>query len=92
METQYYVYKYVGDDGEIVYVGYTKDLKQRHYNHHIDSFYHDELWYIECSEKSDALYLKEYLIRKYHPKYNKEFHRNAPPSFNFVLNWVKFTR
>ena len=93
METRYYVYKYIDGNGEIVYVGCTKDLAQRHYNHHIDPFFHCELWYADCGEKMDALFVKQYLIRKHRPKYNRDFSRDKSPSFEIEnLDWHKFTK
>lgn len=38
-----YVYRYIDEDGKVVYVGKTIDLERRHYQHKFDSWYRE--WY-----------------------------------------------
>ena len=94
-----YIYKYVNNDGEIVYIGKTKNLKIRLYQHStaIDdnhSWYNDRLhiFYVELKEYGDCSIVEPYLIMKYHPIGNLDFNRNEK---SFVieefenLEWIQ---
>lgn len=68
-----YIYKYVRND-EIIYIGKTKNLQQRHKQHlqEAGKFYEtDELYYFLCPTSNIMDVYETALINKYHPVLNK---------------------
>ena len=75
------VYKFINSEGEVIYVGKAKNLKNR-----VKSYFRiildrdtktqalvdniDDLEYIEVSTELEALILEEKLVKKFQPKYN----------------------
>lgn len=68
-----YIYKYVRNN-EIIYIGKTKNLQQRHKQHlqEVDKFLKtDELYYFLCPTSNIMDVYETALINKYHPILNK---------------------
>ena len=65
----YYIYKHYNSDGEVIYVGQTKDMKKRQGTHkhkeHID-----KITYVEVSTREIMDLYEKYYISKYNPKFN----------------------
>ena len=75
------VYKFINSDGEVIYVGKAKNLKNR-----VKSYFRitldrdtktqalvdniNDMEYIEVSTELEALILEEKLVKKFQPKYN----------------------
>ena len=80
----YYVYRFLSVEEEILYVGYTKNIKKRlniHFtNGHLPSECYEKIKrieYIEVQLKSEAIIYEIYYINKFKPKFNtrdKELH------------------
>ena len=75
------VYKFLNDDGEVIYVGKAKNLKNRVKSYFRVNFDRDtktkalveniaDLEFIEVSTELEALILEEKLVKKFQPKYN----------------------
>jgi len=75
------VYKFLNQDGEVIYVGKAKNLKNRVKSYFRVKFDRDtktqalvenihDLEYIEVSTELEALILEEKLVKKFQPKYN----------------------
>lgn len=62
-----YVYRYLNPCGTVIYVGKTKNLDARHYQHCSDVWYSDDLdlQYIPVETDSEADILETYFIGKY---------------------------
>ena len=76
-----YIYKFINEHGELIYVGITK-CKNRRINQHIKADLRKikEARYIYYSYDFDEYYIKrleKYMIYKYKPKYNKIGGKNA---------------
>lgn len=74
-----FVYRFVGEGGEILYIGRTKNLKNRirqHFNGgHLEKECYDKtisIHYLEFESESDMFFMEIYLINKYKPKYNSK--------------------
>lgn len=62
-----YVYRYVNSCGTVIYVGKTKNLDSRHYQHRSDDWYSDnlDLQYIPVETSTEADILETFFIGKY---------------------------
>jgi hypothetical protein len=82
-----YVYKFLNEQEEIIYIGRTKNLKKRIETHnHLPSECYDEadkIEYIKLDSTDEGIIYEMYLINKISPKYNTEF--NKSPMFEFEL-------
>lgn len=91
------VYKFVGDQGEIIYVGKAKSLKNRiasYFNAH-GQMYHktrvmvknaNRVEYILVDSEQDALLLESSLIKKYQPRYNVSLKDGKSYSYLCIKN------
>lgn len=95
----YCVYKFVGYDNEILYIGKTStDITYRMIQHflngHLESGVYKKvhkIYYSNCLNRDDMSIKERYLINKLNPKYNKEYNNNH--SFNFEISdfkWIEF--
>ena len=80
MDKKYYVYKFLNDDQEVLYVGKTTNLKDRIFRHfhsgHLSPECYSEvsyIRYIECKTDLEMTIKEIYFIDKYKPKYNSVF-------------------
>ena len=71
------IYKFINKEGEVIYVGQTKNIKDRLMTHLRTNFICEECYkeieVIEHSKIEDLynpLYVERYFITKYNPKYN----------------------
>ena len=75
-----YVYRFIDEKGNIIYVGKTVNINNRMQQHfsdkgHLPKECYREVAKIECikwATKSDAQIMEVYYINKYKPKYNKQ--------------------
>lgn len=80
MDKKYYIYKFLNDDQEVLYVGKTTNLKDRMFKHfhsgHLSPECYSEvssIRYIECKTDLEMTIKEIYFIDKYKPKYNSVF-------------------
>lgn len=68
----YYVYKYLDENDNIVYIGKTTKLQQRIKAHRYDKLspYRGNCYFHICKSKTDMDNLERYLINQYKPKLN----------------------
>ena len=80
-----YVYKFLNHEGEIIYIGRTKDMNNRQTSHnHLSKQCYNEtkqIQYIELCSYDEMCIYERYLINKIAPKYNTEFNNNSDFSF-----------
>ena len=81
----YYIYKYVNEKNKIDYIGQTTDLKQRVFAHYQDEYGKEKIYYFECENKAQMDNYEYLLIRKYRPKYNKQFNETLANEMNIIL-------
>lgn len=96
----FYVYKFLNENNDIIYIGLTTNLKnrltQQHFTkagHLYEDVYNETscILYSECLSKDDMKIKERYLINKHSPKYNFQLNNNS--SFNFEINdfvWKQF--
>jgi len=99
---KYYVYKYVRQTGEIVYIGITSNLQRRFSQHEIeDPFYEPDncsylVYYFETPTLTDSKIWELLLINKYKPQFNVRDKETASLLPLFLSNyesepqWEKF--
>lgn len=80
-----YVYRFLGEGGEVIYVGHTINLNSRLKSHIGRKTYGErqipyedihnikKAEYVELSSRADMMVLEAYLIALWKPKYNKDF-------------------
>lgn len=80
-----YVYQFISNDNEPMYIGLTQDMRSRMNRHKGNATMRDgcipeeafaflkECVYTETESMADAIVLEAYLIAKYKPSYNKEY-------------------
>lgn len=95
----YYLYRFINFDGEIIYIGKTKNLKTRAEQHFpsrsIKQINYDEVCKVEYAEvktKADQHILEIYYINKTKPKYNISNKEKADITFsiNYNLEWKEY--
>lgn len=68
------VYRFLNQEGEIIYIGKAKNLKNRLYNHkHLPKDCYEEratVEYVAFETEDDMDFAERYYIPKYKPKYN----------------------
>ena len=74
----FFVYKYLNAQNEIIYIGQTTDIRTRVWDHNVqtDKIKNEEInkiYYHRCQHKTEMDAYEYFLIRKYHPKYNSIF-------------------
>ena len=74
----FFVYKYLNAQNEIIYIGQTTDIRTRVWDHNVqtDKIKNEEInkiYYYRCQHKTEMDAYEYFLIRKYHPKYNSIF-------------------
>lgn len=67
-----FIYKYVDKKGIPQYIGQTIKINQRHHQHLQDTYGKLDMYYFQCDLYEIDLY-EALLIKKYRPKYNKQF-------------------
>lgn len=80
MNQKGYVYKFLGESDELLYIGKTKDIKRRINEHMTNGHLSQEqykkvvsIYYVELASMNDAGLLERYMIAKCKPEFNKEF-------------------
>lgn len=92
----YYVYRYLDNKEEPVYIGITNDLSNRRRSHRrYSEWYSEELRYqfIEVRNQYIAKTYEEYLINKHSPKGNKACNNGydvSEISFHLKSDWCDF--
>lgn len=69
----YYIYKHLNSDMEVIYVGQSKNIKNRTNEHKSTSSWNKEIYKIVYAEVSDKMLMnlyEKYYISKHLPKYN----------------------
>ena len=74
----FYIYKYENNNGKIIYIGQTTNLKERIKQHTKDKLenFVGKIYYFECENKTSMNSWEYFLINKYHPQYNVVFNDN----------------
>ena len=97
----FFVYMFLGEDKEVLYIGSTTNLHSRILSQHFKSncgnlsedCLHEtkSIFYHKNESDSEMKIYERYLINVKKPKYNKNMNRGD--SFNFVLNfeWIIYT-
>lgn len=93
----HYIYKFLNEKDEIIYIGSTNNITTRIKAQHFNGFGHlpnkcyEEVFlvlYSECVSIDDAKVKERYLINKLSPKYNDKLNNNSIFSFNIeISNW-----
>lgn len=90
-----YVYRFLNDKDEIIYIGRSKNLDKRLYNHnHLPEECYKEIKRIEyaiCKNDDESSICERYFINIFSPKYNTQYNNNS--KFNFEipnLEWNKY--
>jgi hypothetical protein len=65
----YYIYKHLDLKGEVIYVGQTKDMKNRQGTHRHKE-YMDKIMYVEVKTREIMDLYEKFYISKYNPKFN----------------------
>lgn len=103
MEKGYYVYRFMGNDGEILYVGRTIDMEQRVKTHfssagHLNSECYErtlKVEYIGLPTKIDMVIKELYYINKWKPSYNTKDKQDSDMEVEIdetVDNWIEYKR
>lgn len=94
----YYIYRFLDENQNDIYVGITNDIKRRITQQHFTSRGHlsykcyeeaEYVVYSKCYSKDDARIKERYLINKLSPKYNVVYKNDSV--FNFEINdfqWI----
>ena len=71
----FYIYKYVNNKNNIIYIGKTNNIERRIKEHKKDKLknFNGDIYYFTCSNKINMDMLEYVLINKYHPKYNIQY-------------------
>ncbi len=79
----YFVYKFIGKNNEVLYVGQTIDVDRRMQEHKgkIWDLEKDHIEYARCENMADMCLYEMYYINKLHAKYNDSLVYNVEPSF-----------
>lgn len=79
----YFVYKFIGKDGDVLYVGQTVDVDRRMQEHKGRQWdiEKDHIEYARCENMADMCLYEMYYINKLHAKYNDCLVYNVEPSF-----------
>lgn len=90
----YTVYKHINKNGNIIYIGKSKNLKQRQRQHKKTTEWFndiDEIEYMEFETKTGMDIAELYLINKYSPTNNKKDNRGENVDYMTIdENWKKF--
>lgn len=80
-----YVYRFLNKDGEIIYIGRSKDLKNRlnSHTHLSEECYNeiDRIEYIRCLNDDESSVYERYYINIINPKYNSQYKNSSEFSF-----------
>lgn len=79
----YYVYKYINEKNEVLYVGQTIDLDRRFSEHkgRIWDLEKSKILFAKCQNEADMCIYEMYYINKLKSKYNTSLVYNVEPSF-----------
>lgn len=98
MKIENCVYRFLNNEGQVIYIGKAKNLKARMANHnHLPGECYEEMVKIEYCEfdtEDDIDLAERYLIPKYKPKYNTEFKQRDLGIVIYPLenlNWKIYT-
>ena len=89
----HYIYKFLSEEGEVLYVGMTGSIKSRINTQHFRSTGHlsDDCYreakvvvFHECVSRDDAKIRERYLINLESPKYNNKMNNNS--AFSFTID------
>lgn len=90
----YTVYKHINKNGDIIYIGKSKNLKQRQQQHKKTTEWFndiDEIEYMEFETKTGMDIAELYLINKYSPINNKKDNRGEDVNYMTINeNWKGF--
>lgn len=96
----YYVYRFLNQNNETIYIGRTKNLKKRIEQEHFASHGHlpvecyketKSVQYIKLTNQNEMIMYEIYLIDKYSPKYNIEHKQQEKCSFELPeKEWITY--
>lgn len=95
---KYYIYKFLNENNEVIYVGQTIDMNKRMYQHKTYNYknydLYNDVYKIRYAEVESDYHMNIYEIHyicKYNPKYNIQFKTNNKKLFNLPeVNWEQF--
>lgn len=99
MSNKFYVYRFLNDNGEVIYIGRTNDLQRRLETEHFSEYGHlskecyrecKTIEFMELDSKSEMKVYELYLINRYSPKYNVMENRNDDFTFILKEHWTKY--
>ena len=92
-----YVYRFINNNNEIIYIGKAKDLKNRISNHnHLPKQCYEErvkIEYIVCLNDNESSSYERYWINNLSPKYNTQYDNKS--GFSFELpekEWIDYNK
>lgn len=90
-----FIYRFISEDGELVYIGKTVKLSDRMYNHLNDTIgwqkdFKGIIEVVEMESNSNMSIMEMYLIAKYKPKYNKRDCHSDETSYTLPEPKFKF--
>ena len=97
MKNKYYIYRFLDEDDNILYIGRTNDIRRRIITEHFTNNTHlckecyietAKVEYSEFSNESEKVAYEAILINKFKPKYNIQFNDSA--EFNVKLPEIKW--
>lgn len=84
-ENKYYVYRFLNENKEVIYVGKAKNIDSRIKSHkHLPKECYSEtkrIEYINCLSENESIIYEVYLISMYSPKYNTQHNKHSKFSF-----------
>ena len=88
----FYLYRFIGIDGEILYIGRTNDIERRILKEHFTDNTHlpnqcyleiEKVEYVEIVNESEEVAYEAILINENRPKYNTQFKAKDILIFNY---------
>ena len=81
-----YVYRFLNNEGDIIYIGKARNLKRRFktHNHLPEECYNEmvSIQYIQLKNNDESAIYERYLINLINPKYNTEYKNNSEFCFS----------
>lgn len=89
----YYIYKYLDQNNNIVYIGQTVNLEKRIDDHKRDKLKDFSIiYYFECQNKTEMCSYEYFLIKKYSPPLNVVFNTNIHTDMSLTEpDWILYT-
>lgn len=92
----YHVYRFLDNQNNVLYIGYTSNILTRMREQHFDGYSHldnslilkvSKVEHLAFNSKDEALYNEDYYINLYNPPFNTVKHLIEPNLFNINSDW-----